>query len=343
MVKIYSRKNSENNELKRFMEDAYVTSPYTQEIFKMIKTLHSTVESKPRIGILTGPTDSGKSSAIKQYKKEYREAYSNIQEYKDCEPFLGAAMSAASTRHELMTLLLESAGDIHPSIGSLSQKETRLKELAITLDSSLVVIDDFGRLLRDSGTSFNKTMCNYIQYLSEVVLKIPFLLLGVDECRFIFDRMKELNRRTPIKYRMKSFRMNTDANSKRFERFLQVLEKGIPKKSVSLSGGIMPKRLFLASNGVPGPIKTLIEQAYLVSDKNTEITLADFEQAYDQIYEESTENENEKNQLATKAVIKSRKKPKPLEDNYTYQAPYNPFRESVSTAKLDKCIGALCV
>ena len=340
MAAIFSKQKSETNDLKRFMDEAYVTSPYTDEIFKMIRELHSTVESKPRIGLLLGCTDSGKTSAINRYVKDYLEACEKSHEYKDSKPFLRGTMSAASTRHEMMTQLLRSAGDIHPTKGKLFEKEDRLVALAKTLDSSMAIIDDFGRLLRDSGTSFNKTMCNYIQYIMEEKLKIPFLLSGVEECRLILDQMKELKRRAPFKYNIKPFRMNSSINAKHFVQFLKALEQGIPKKSVSISSGNMPKRMFVASNGVPGPIKTIIEQAYILSGDNPTITLTHFEQAYDRIYEESIERENTGNQLFAKAKLKSRNKSRVIDDSYSYQAPFNPFREGISTIKLDRCIGA---
>lgn len=343
MTTIFLKKNSDNSDLKRFMDDAYVTSPLTDEIFAMITALHSTVQSKPRCGLLYGPTDYGKTAAVRKYIRDYLKTYKKVDLYIDDKPILQVTLSSASTKQQLLTLALHQLGDIAPSKGTLSEKEERLQTQIKNLNTSLLVIDDFGRLLRDSGISFNKTMAHYIQYFLDELLQIPILLVGVDDCKVILDELHELERRTPYKYRLQEYRMDNDRNTNRFIRFLKTLQAGIPKKVLPLYGDKMAKRFLLASNGSPGPIKTLIEQACMISgDDSQAITLDHFETAYDKIHEASEQQESKENILKKRPLKKVHtRKQKVVIDTYKYTSPINPFRKSVSTKKLDTCIGAI--
>lgn len=346
-MKIYSKDNVDDNELGKFMLRAYAKSLYSDEIERWISDVHSTVESLSRVALMYGPTDSGKTTHLSRYKKKYIAKMIESSQYKDHIPFAEATMSSASTKHELLTLLLKSLKDIKPSVGTLAQKEERLQQKVQNLGVTMLMIDDFGRLLRDSGVSFNKKMCHYIQYLTVELLKIPCLLSGVDECRYIFDEMHELGRRTPFKYRLKAFRMDNKENTAEYLKFLKRLESMLPRKSPGFSDIKMAKRFLIAGNGVPGPIKTLYEQAYLITqDKGGAIRLADYELAYDRIHEASLVSEESDNQLLTKVKPKGPKKKgkrkrKHLQESYSYKAPFNPFRKGVNVDRMNKCIEAM--
>ncbi|AQA18973.1 hypothetical protein BST95_12695 [Halioglobus japonicus] len=324
-------------DLAEFMSK-YVTSFISDEALNLIANVHATHFGIPRCGLIYAPTDTGKTALINAYKRQYMAAFEHKAD--DCEelPILHIKLPASCTIDRLLVALLKELGDIAPHKGSVAEKEGRLLALVMRRNVSLIIIDDFNRLLRDSGTSFNRSIGHYIQYLLDDHLKRPILMTGVMSCRYILGELDELERRTPFKLQLKTFDCSTEAGVGRFRLFLEILESEIPGGSISISSELMAKRLFYLSNGVPGPIKTLVEQSILAKqDIDKKLCLKDYARGFSNIYRREDIGEISGSQPISSSSKKSTLGRR-LENGESekYIPAFNPFLPNASEAKLER-------
>lgn len=313
--------------------DLYIMSGLTKDALEMIESLHATHFGEPKAGILYAETDTGKSATIETYKRAYMKSHRNASADVDELPILHIKLKDACTRDWLYTSILKKLGDPKPTAGQLSEKETRIAALARARKLTLLVIDDFNRILRRRGGAYNETVAHAIQKLLDEELRVPILMVGITRCRAVLDDLPELERRTPFKRQLSPFKCKNEVDVFRFKAFLKVLEEHVPGGTMPLDSELMAMRLFYVSNGVVGRIKTLIAMAIRKKSKPDEpLQLADFSVAFKSIYEH---NETEKHRAQSPRGNPSRKSSSRTlvgDDEQLYVPRVNPFLKKYSSA-----------
>ena len=311
--------------LRHFMNEQFVSSSLNDEAIELIGKVHESFNAKPRCGLIYAPTDYGKTASVLFYIRQYMLAFQGFSNYRDMRPIIHLSLPSACSKGQFYSLLLQELGDIKPEKGFIQSKKSRVKALCEGLSVTLIIIDDFNRLLKAPGRPTNTKIAQEIQLLCDNDLKIPFLLVGLDTCRPIFDELSEIFRRTPLKYDIRKFGCSTNKQAGQFIFFLESLEKNIPGGSHSISSIDMAKRIYLVSNGVPGRIKTLIETARAFStDKCTPLSIEDYFTAFEKIYRLETRSNK----------VDSYKKIETKHGEEYYIPALNPFTKRVSLKKI---------
>lgn len=310
-----------------FMDDCFITSDISEDAFNFIQDVHHTRYSKARAALLYAPTDTGKSAIINHYTNKYYEKYyENYGDY-DTKPILIRKIQKGQTVKSLMDGLLRDLDDPAPNKGSLEEKYLRLQVLAETRGLTLVIFDDFTRLLKGSGTRTNEEVAYFIQSLLDDVFKVPILLTGVVKSKGMVKQLLEFDRRTPLKHAMRKYGCGSKKQCLSFKLFMYHLQTTIPVKTVDLSSEFMLKRIFYATGGVPGAIKTLIERAILGRKNIKEkLTIPDFANAFNAIHEISPDDDK----------YVSPRKNKLDEERDEYVPEFNPFNEKITQKQLDR-------
>lgn len=313
--------------MRAFMDETFIRSDISEEAYRFIRNVHGTFCSKPRAGLLYAPTDYGKSSIIDYYIRKFDQEFREAHEDYETKPILKRKIKKGETARSLIDGLLTDLDDPAPSKGTSQEKYHRLSTLSAQRRLTFVIFDDFTRLLKGSGTRANEEVAYLIQSLLDDVFKVPILLTGVDKSKDMVKNLKEFDRRVPFKHAMRKYGCSTPLQCHSFRLFIQHLQSAIPLKTDDLTTDVMLKRMFYATNGVPGAIKTLIEMAILMRpDIEAKLTLDDLYNAFNAIHEISSVDD--------KYIAPSKSKLKVNPEIYVPE--FNPFNKKIASVHLNK-------
>lgn len=302
--------------VKCFMDDAFIKSDITEKALTFVKRVNTTYYSKPRCALFYGPTDRGKTTIINHYIKNTNTVYVR-------------KIMRGETLKTFIEGMLTDFGDIDPSYGSNQAKYNRLAALVKARGITMMVFDDFTRLLKGNGTSTNEQIAYLIQSLLDDITKVPIIITGVLKSRAMLENLKEIFRRTPLKHKLTKYGCDTAVREKSFMLFMHYLQQTIPVQCVELTSTNMLKRFYYASDGVPGAIKTLIEQAIINrNDISKSLSMRDFQNAFDLVHERSDEDDIYIHPAKSKADLD--------DENELFIPEFNPFHPKITEDHLNK-------
>jgi hypothetical protein len=101
---------------------------------------------------------------------------------------------------------------------------TRLTiERLLTMQTQLIILDEFHRIIDQGQTPTKKKVCRWINQLLNQT-KLPILLVGLPRIEELIKTIEELDDRYPYRARLRYFDFNDRAATAQFHKFIEMVE-----------------------------------------------------------------------------------------------------------------------
>ena len=249
--------------LKERIEEAdniFIELPQAKRVLSSLKRCHlmsSRKKREPDCLFIAGWPGCGKSYTIDYYLKNY--PMKTINDVRKV-PVLKSELFSTATVKNLASGLLQDLGDPFYDKGTTKGISDRLLEQLEACDVELIIIDEFQHII-DSGS--NKIVYNTADWLKILLnrSRISIVLLGVPWTTAVLKQNSMLRRRFLAPMELKPFTWSTEAESKRFRKFVGYADTNMPLAENSrLSEPSMALRLFCASEGVISDLMRIIKR-----------------------------------------------------------------------------------
>ncbi|HWW05904.1 TniB family NTP-binding protein [Collimonas sp.] len=230
--------------------------------------------AEPRHTLLLGESGTGKTWIAQYLASLYPH---QTEKYGLKIPILLVQTPATPSLKGLAEAILTALGDPVVLRGTASEKRERALGLLRKLKVELIIFDEFQHFLdhgkQDSLISVSDWLKRFIDDAS-----IPCLLMGLPRCEAILQVNEQLRRRFSPRLELLPFSLDTEAEACEFQAVLKEIDKALPNEHLSgLDEETLATRLFYASNGLIGYLRTLITGAFelmVVENRSTlDITL----------------------------------------------------------------------
>lgn len=235
--------------------------------------------AEPRHTLLVGESGTGKTW-LAQYIVSLYPRDSNVNEI--AIPILLVETPAIPSLKGLAEAILTALGDPLAHRGTASDKRKRAMCLLKKCHVEFIVLDEFQHFL-DHG-KFD-SLISVSDWLKRFIddAKVPVLLMGLPRCEGILQVNEQLRRRFSSRLELPAFSIDTKATELEFRAVLKEIDKTLPTEHRSgLAEVDLARRLYFASNGLIGYLRTLITGAFelMVSESRSRLEVQLFEQAF---------------------------------------------------------------
>jgi hypothetical protein len=212
--------------------------------------------------MITGPTNSGKSTVCVKYTDKYPRQKC---ERNDVVPIVYVKTPGVATAKQLAQKILASIGDPASQKGSLGELNIRILELLKKCLTHLLILDEFQHFNPVMGNKTKefryKEVLDWLKVLLEDA-QLPVILVGLPSSEDALSQNEQLDRRFGRRFRLSPYSWDNENDRKSFCSILTKLDHLLPFEKLSnLSVGDMPDRFYLATGGVIGYLFDTIRPA----------------------------------------------------------------------------------
>lgn len=245
------------------VESIFVNIDRQQHLLSYIQESHN---SHSRIHkrnlMITGPTNSGKSTVCIKYADKYPRQKC---ERNDVVPIVYVKTPGVATAKQLAQKILAAIKDPASQRGSLGELNIRILEFLKKCLTQLLILDEFQHFnpVKGNKTKENryKEVLDWLKVLLEDA-QLPVILVGLQSSEYALSQNEQLDRRFGRRFRLSPYRWDDENDRKSFCSILTKLDHLLPFEKLSnLSVGDMPDRFYLASGGVIGYLFDTIRPA----------------------------------------------------------------------------------
>ncbi len=205
--------------------------------------------------LLTGPTGSGKSTILTEFKREH------LAQFGDAYRILSFELVADCTPKQVAVGLASAMGDPLAARSTLAQLQVRIPRLAADQNLCMVVMDECQHLYSKTKNIQNEDAADTIKVLMDQ-LRIPFVMAGMPELRRMVDSNPQLHRRVKRRVELDAFDLTDPDDLNIYLEVLQEIDKTLPfKRSSRLSDRSIANAIHNSANGVFGSVKDLVARA----------------------------------------------------------------------------------
>ena len=152
---------------------------------------------------------------------------------------------------------------------SLAQIETMIIRRLYTLETKLLILDEFHHVADRGQEATKLAICNWLTNLLNKS-KVPILLSGSIKITTIVDNVAELSGRYPYRATLKELDFGTVSDAPIFLSVLAGLEKemillGSLKRYLHLTDPLLYKAVFLATNGNFRALSNLLNDSFKIA------------------------------------------------------------------------------
>ena len=251
---------------------------------KAVKRLQKVIEfarngAEPRHTLLVGESGTGKT-----WMAQYLASLYPLHSDKDgvAIPILLIQTPATPSLKGLAEAILAALGDPIALRGTASDKRKRALSLLRALKVEFIIFDEFQHFL-DHGVydSLNSVSDWLKRFIDEA--NVPCLLMGLPRCEAILQVNEQLRRRFSSRLELPAFSIDTEAGEMEFRSVLKGIDNSLPIQQLSgLAEVDLARRLYFASNGLLGYLRTLITGAFelMVAENLSKLDIGLFERAF---------------------------------------------------------------
>ncbi|HDX9587776.1 TPA: TniB family NTP-binding protein [Bacillus pseudomycoides] len=275
-------KHMSKEEKHQKIKDLRIIHPRFKRALDLIQKCHeSTKNSKdPQCMLITGVSGSGKSTIFDAYiQLKDRIVY---EETRTRKVILWAEIPSPTTIMSFLETLLEQLGDPFPSKGTKGNKHRRLINLIKDCGVELIILDEFQHFVHPHNKKINYDVSDCFKSIVNQT-KVPVVLFGLEESKYVLDCNEQLRRRFSIRYNMSSFGSENQQRIREFTMLLSEFDRLLPfAEPIGLDNPEMVERFFYATDGLMDSIiKIIRDAADIAIEKEQEtIYLNDFAKAY---------------------------------------------------------------
>ncbi|MDB5433342.1 MAG: hypothetical protein JWP35_4458 [Caulobacter sp.] len=223
-----------------------------------------------RCVLLTGPTQSGKSTILESYVARHNTADSLASGQ---VPVLHVTLDANVTRKGLAENILEAIEDFGVATGSESGSETALMRRARhylrILGVKLLILDEFHHLVHSES---NKLASSVGETIKRMLIKgvCPIVLSGIEDAKRPFNANHQLTQRSEPCIELKPLNVEQPADAEFFMKFLAGFLIEVERvtgitNARSLFEGDIPEMISETTSGVLGAACNLIKAGVSVA------------------------------------------------------------------------------
>ncbi|WP_428035995.1 TniB family NTP-binding protein [Amphritea sp.] len=234
--------------------------------------------------IIIGESGAGKSTILKYYEKKMYVEPTDTHDYKKV---VRIKIPPSPTLKNVTTLLLQVLGDEAPGKGTQNDMDLRVARKITTLGVEMIMIDEFQDLLYSDSAKRMRTVGNYVKHLIDS-FNVSVILAGLENARTVLKGHAELKRRFMATSELKAFSVREPSEFSYFQKYLGLVQKQISIDTVSLDSESMVWRMFVATNGLPGNIASIVETAIDSAGAEQKLKITDFIDAYDSVVDDPT-------------------------------------------------------
>ena len=263
-------------------------------VHEAIKRVHKTCNYKAKCTMILGESNTGKTEAVKSYKKLFPDV---VTEEKTVKTVLYIQLEEKITPKGIIILMLHELG-VHRG-GSEVERKQALHSLLESTGVSLIIVDEIQHVLPEHGIASTQACADFFKTLLDKS-KIPVVFVGLPKSLRLFEvyMPKLLNRKTKntenipltihreqdqLKHRALNGYMVSpmECESNAWSSILTEYSKMLGAKGNILSKQNVQLRLWVATTGYIGRLSNVIEQALEQLDTNENLTLEHFDTAYE--------------------------------------------------------------
>jgi hypothetical protein len=223
-----------------------------------------------RAGLLMGLSGSGKTTIIGSYLDRFPDEFRGL---KDQRRILFVETPANCTLKAMAEKMLIELGDPLAGKGTEVQQTDRVVHYLQNLGTELVFIDEYHHLLGKDVSSAHRVGSWLKSLLNRG--RVPMVISGLPTVEQLVDIDGELSRRTRQRCTLLPFVWDDPDDQMEFRWILLSYERVLQLEApADLSGPYLAMRLFLASDGVVGNVRKLLENAVLIAARHDRAELA---------------------------------------------------------------------
>lgn len=252
-----------------------IRHPLFNSAIEQIEIVHSTRGLQPAGMMLVGETGLGKTTILEYYKKHNNRLCNHKTEL----PVLLINIPAAATAKQVLIDAVETLGGQPGARPTEAQLNRMLRKLIEMRCTSLIIFDEFQHLATATSSKTVIQIGNTIKNLMSDT-KIPFILAGLPEAKWILNKHGELKRRFSQTIELKPLKINKEEDLRYFATYLKSIQQATNVKSIEFSDNELTTRFWLATGGMLAAISRIVEFAMGAADLKSGITKEDLATGY---------------------------------------------------------------
>lgn len=279
MEKIYS--DSEFYKNLKAVEDILIPHHHFAKAVTRIQRVITFAKhgAEPRHTLLVGESGTGKTWLAEYIVSLYPQYPSDSG---TVIPILLVETPAIPTLKGLAEAILTALNDPLAHRGTASDKRKRAISLLEKCKVQFIVLDEFQHFL-DHGKY--DSLISVSDWLKRFIddAKVPVLLMGLPRCEGILQVNEQLRRRFSSRLELPAFSIDTKEAELEFRTVLKEIDKSLPTERRSgLADVDLARRLYFASNGLIGYLRTLITGTFelVVLENRSRLEIDLFEKAF---------------------------------------------------------------
>ncbi len=267
--------------------------PDFQESMRLIKKCFDTTRHRkdPASAMLIGPTGVGKTRLCNMIKKQLgndHKARNSKCEYivRHC---VYVELPESATIKSLSMALARELGAAPRDHDSITTLENLIIERLITMETKLLILDDFHHVAQKGRSITRNSLCNWIVKLLNKS-GIPFLLSGTSSAEETINTAQELSDRFPYRARLEPMLMAKENSPSVLTGVLSSLEKEIIRlgdlqRYIHLTDPNHYLAIYLSTRGNFRRLSDLLHDSFKISLERGDRTLNlnDFAEAADDL------------------------------------------------------------
>lgn len=241
---------------------AIIEHPRFKAGIAMINQVHRFHNSKPKGLMVLGPTGTGKTTILEEYRRRYQVA---PQEDREIKPIILVDTPASNSVDVFYSAILEQLGAPDFERGRAPLKRKKIIRLTKELQVQLIIFDEIQNLLPVNAQASTRKVSNTLKALMNT-LKIPMVLAGLPSAENLLLTQPELGGRFLRPYRLIPMMYHNDEHRTYFQSYLRSLQAILPVETVDIFEPEIAARFFLATKGHARDISYTIDMTLENSD-----------------------------------------------------------------------------
>lgn len=288
--------------------NSYIVTPRINSILEDMVACKNSYEKglEPTSMLIMAGSGYGKTSLINYFHSKYPNKTEATDEGEtDTKPVLVVTLRSNSTKKDAATEMLKSLGDPNPTKGNLLQLTDRILTLLHLCKVQLIIIDEFSHIVQSTSQRVLGKTADWIKDIIKPPLnnpqncpKIPMIAFGMYNSNKILKANEQLDTLVSKKHYLFPFGISHKEEQTFYIKFLSKLDAKISELGLisNLNDPDIFFRLFSASNGIPRLLmKQIAFAAGSKKNKNNEITMASYYDAYEKVFGKQKDNPFDKN------------------------------------------------
>ncbi|MGK9251809.1 TniB family NTP-binding protein [Paenibacillus humicus] len=249
-----------------FIENIRIAHPKFKAALKLIEEAHfeSTYSADPCSILICGDTGSGKTTLFDAYIAQHDKVESSIVDgiRTSTRSILSASVPYPATHSTVTERLLKQLGDPYTNKGTIAQKDYRLTKLIKENHIQLIMLDEIQHFIDRDREKVVYKVSDWFKSLINAT-KVPVILFGLKESTQVLDRNPQLSRRFPVRYHMKPFGYESQAEQEEFQMLMFAIDKQLRdvfESTSNLADEMLCERMYYATGGSIDSIMKLIRR-----------------------------------------------------------------------------------